>query len=113
MWFEAMESLSGTTHERLNFGVANPVVGDTDERFCGAHTLYHADGSHPRRAKVPVLSGKCPLQSLIRQSQPTHQILKARIRTQWVEGREADARHKLRVLFCVRLLQILERFIAI
>jgi PAS domain-containing protein len=30
-----------------------PVVGDTDERFCGAHTLYHADGSHPRRAKVP------------------------------------------------------------
>jgi len=23
-----------------------PAVGDTDERFCGAHTLYNPDGSH-------------------------------------------------------------------
>jgi hypothetical protein len=23
-----------------------PVIGDTDERFCGAHTLYHADGTY-------------------------------------------------------------------
>jgi hypothetical protein len=23
-----------------------PVVGDTDERFCGAYKLYHANGAH-------------------------------------------------------------------
>lgn len=23
-----------------------PALGDTDERFCGAYKLYHADGTH-------------------------------------------------------------------
>ena len=31
-----------------------PAVGDTDERFCGAHTLYHADGSHMAHCDTPV-----------------------------------------------------------
>src|SRR6266446_5314541 len=31
-----------------------PAIGDTDERFCGAHTLYHADGSHMAHCDTPV-----------------------------------------------------------
>jgi PAS domain S-box-containing protein len=31
-----------------------PAIGDTDERFCGAHTLYHADGSHMAHFETPV-----------------------------------------------------------
>ncbi len=31
-----------------------PTIGDTDERFCGAHTLYHADGSHMAHCDTPV-----------------------------------------------------------
>jgi PAS domain S-box-containing protein len=31
-----------------------PVAGDTDERFCGAHTLYHPDGSHMAHCDTPV-----------------------------------------------------------
>jgi PAS domain S-box-containing protein len=31
-----------------------PVIGDTDERFCGAHTLYRADGSHMAHCDTPV-----------------------------------------------------------
>jgi PAS domain S-box-containing protein len=31
-----------------------PEVGDTDERFCGARTLYHADGSHMAHCDTPV-----------------------------------------------------------
>jgi PAS domain S-box-containing protein len=31
-----------------------PAVGDTDERFCGAHTLYRRDGSHMAHCDTPV-----------------------------------------------------------
>src|SRR5580704_2134326 len=31
-----------------------PVVGDTDERFCGAFRLYHADGTHMEHCDTPV-----------------------------------------------------------
>jgi len=31
-----------------------PAVGDTDERFCGSHTLYRADGSHMAHCNTPV-----------------------------------------------------------
>jgi PAS domain S-box-containing protein len=31
-----------------------PVIGDTDERFCGAHALYHADGSYMAHCDTPV-----------------------------------------------------------
>jgi PAS domain S-box-containing protein len=31
-----------------------PAIGDTDERFCGAHTLYHADGAHMAHCDTPV-----------------------------------------------------------
>jgi PAS domain S-box-containing protein len=31
-----------------------PALGDTDDRFCGAHTLYHADGSHLAHCDTPV-----------------------------------------------------------
>ena len=31
-----------------------PVVGDTDERFCGAYRLYHADGTHMAHCDTPV-----------------------------------------------------------
>jgi PAS domain S-box-containing protein len=31
-----------------------PAFGDTDERFCGAHTLYHPDGSHMAHCDTPV-----------------------------------------------------------
>jgi len=31
-----------------------PASGDTDERFCGAHTLYRADGSHMAHCDTPV-----------------------------------------------------------
>ena len=31
-----------------------PVAGDTDERFCGAHTLYYPDGSHMAHCDTPV-----------------------------------------------------------
>ena len=31
-----------------------PAIGDTDERFCGAHTLYHPDGSHMAHCDSPV-----------------------------------------------------------
>ena len=31
-----------------------PVIGDTDERFCGAHTLFHSDGSHMAHCDTPV-----------------------------------------------------------
>ena len=31
-----------------------PVVGDTDERFCGAYKLYHADGTHMAHCDTPV-----------------------------------------------------------
>jgi PAS domain S-box-containing protein len=31
-----------------------PAVGDTDERFCGAHTLFHPDGSHMAHCDTPV-----------------------------------------------------------
>jgi PAS domain S-box-containing protein len=33
-----------------------PVAGDTDERFCGAHTLFHPDGSHMAHCETPVAS---------------------------------------------------------
>ena len=33
-----------------------PAIGDTDERFCGAHTLFHADGSHMAHCDTPVAS---------------------------------------------------------
>ena len=33
-----------------------PAIGDTDERFCGAHTLYRADGSHMAHCETPVAS---------------------------------------------------------
>lgn len=38
-----------------------PVLGDTDERFCGAHMLYRVDGSFLPHDKCPmsdVLAGK-------------------------------------------------------
>jgi PAS domain S-box-containing protein len=31
-----------------------PVIGDTDERFCGSHTLYHSDGSYMAHCDTPV-----------------------------------------------------------
>ena len=31
-----------------------PVLGDTDERFCGALTLYHSDGSYMAHCDTPV-----------------------------------------------------------
>jgi PAS domain S-box-containing protein len=31
-----------------------PAIGDTDERFCGAHTLYRADGTHMAHCDTPV-----------------------------------------------------------
>lgn len=31
-----------------------PVVGDTDERFCGAHRLFYVDGRHMAHADTPV-----------------------------------------------------------
>src|SRR6266403_2918958 len=31
-----------------------PAAGDKDERFCGAHTLYRADGSHMAHCDTPV-----------------------------------------------------------
>jgi PAS domain S-box-containing protein len=31
-----------------------PVIGDTDERFCGAHTLYHSNGSYMAHCDTPV-----------------------------------------------------------
>jgi PAS domain S-box-containing protein len=31
-----------------------PLVGDTDERFCGAYKLYHSDGSHMAHCDTPV-----------------------------------------------------------
>jgi PAS domain S-box-containing protein len=31
-----------------------PVVGDTDERFCGAYKLYYSDGSHMAHCDTPV-----------------------------------------------------------
>jgi PAS domain S-box-containing protein len=31
-----------------------PVIGDTDERFCGAHSLYHVDGRHMAHCDTPV-----------------------------------------------------------
>jgi PAS domain S-box-containing protein len=31
-----------------------PVIGDTDERFCGAHTLYRADGTYMTHCDTPV-----------------------------------------------------------
>ena len=31
-----------------------PAIGDTDERFCGAHTLYRRDGSHMAHCDTPV-----------------------------------------------------------
>ena len=31
-----------------------PAVGDTDERFCGAHTLFRPDGSHMAHCDTPV-----------------------------------------------------------
>jgi PAS domain S-box-containing protein len=31
-----------------------PVIGDTDERFCGAYKLYHANGAHMAHCDTPV-----------------------------------------------------------
>jgi PAS domain S-box-containing protein len=31
-----------------------PAIGDTDERFCGAHTLYYPDGSDMEHCDTPV-----------------------------------------------------------
>jgi signal transduction histidine kinase/CheY-like chemotaxis protein len=31
-----------------------PVIGDTDERFCGAYKLYHPDGSYMAHCDTPV-----------------------------------------------------------
>lgn len=31
-----------------------PVIGDTDERFCGAHKLYYPDGSYMAHCDTPV-----------------------------------------------------------
>src|ERR1700675_4110150 len=31
-----------------------PAIGDTDERFCGAHTLFRADGTHMAHCDTPV-----------------------------------------------------------
>ena len=31
-----------------------PVIGDTDERFCGSHTLYHPDGTYMAHCDTPV-----------------------------------------------------------
>ena len=31
-----------------------PVIGDTDERFCGSHMLYHADGTYLAHCDTPV-----------------------------------------------------------
>jgi len=31
-----------------------PAIGDTDERFCGAHTLFRPDGSHMAHSDTPV-----------------------------------------------------------
>ena len=31
-----------------------PVIGDTDERFCGAHKLYYADGTYMAHRDTPV-----------------------------------------------------------
>lgn len=31
-----------------------PVLGDTEERFCGAHKLFHADGSFMAHCETPV-----------------------------------------------------------
>jgi PAS domain-containing protein len=31
-----------------------PVIGDTDERFCGAHTLYRPDGTYMAHCDTPV-----------------------------------------------------------
>lgn len=38
-----------------------PIVGDTDERFCGSHMLYRVDGSfvpHGQSPMADVLAGK-------------------------------------------------------
>src|ERR1700733_12903635 len=31
-----------------------PVVGDTDERFCGAHKLFYPDGTYMAHCDTPV-----------------------------------------------------------
>jgi hypothetical protein len=31
-----------------------PAIDDTDERFCGAYKLYHADGTHMAHCDTPV-----------------------------------------------------------
>jgi hypothetical protein len=31
-----------------------PIVGDTDERFCGAYKLYDSDGTHMAHCDTPV-----------------------------------------------------------
>lgn len=31
-----------------------PVIGDTDERFCGAHKLYYVDGTYMAHCDTPV-----------------------------------------------------------
>ncbi len=36
-----------------------PAIGDADERFCGAHTLYHADGSPMAHCDTPVALALC------------------------------------------------------
>src|SRR4029077_7947698 len=70
-----------------------------------------------RRATSPVFILGCKrallARTLVRQSQPPHQILESRIRTKRVESREAYARHQFGILFGKRFLQIIERFIAI
>ena len=33
-----------------------PVIGDTDERFCGAHKLFHPDGTFMAHCDTPVAS---------------------------------------------------------
>jgi PAS domain S-box-containing protein len=33
---------------------SEPVIGDTDERFCDAHSLYHVDGTHMAHCDTPV-----------------------------------------------------------
>jgi len=30
------------------------VIGDTDDRFCGAHTLYRPDGTYMAHCDTPV-----------------------------------------------------------
>lgn len=50
-------------HHAVELWGRTPALGDTDERFCGSHSLFRLDGSHLPHAECPmaeVVSGKVP-----------------------------------------------------